>query len=120
MYIAYVLSKESIEHLKTIIKQDYPDLIAHHITYKFGVKPSEPLPPESDEIYVIGHVSQDGVQALLVCIDGEVDRSDGSLYHITWSIDRSRGKKPVDSNKIIHRARQIAPIKIKAYPKILN
>jgi hypothetical protein len=120
MYIAYVLSNNSLNKLKQVINQDYPDLIAHHITYKFGVKPTEAIPPETDEIYVIGVASQDGVQALLVSINGQVERSDGSLYHITWSIDKSAGKKPVDSNKIIHRAKMISPIKIEAYPKLLK
>ena len=36
-------------------------------------------------------------------IDGTCDRPDGSIYHITWSIDRARGRKPVESNDVIAR-----------------
>lgn len=120
MYTAYVLKDKSIEKLKELFNQDYPDFIGHHITVNFGVQANAEIPPETDDIYVIGVASQDGVQALLVSIDGNVERPNGGLYHVTWSIDKSKGKKPVDSNKIIHRAKTVAPIKIKATPELLR
>src|SRR3546814_9902597 len=43
----------------------------------------------------------EGLQALIVSIDGSTDRPDGSTYHITWSLDRSRGRKAVQSNDVI-------------------
>lgn len=120
MYTAYVLTDKSINKLKELFNQDYPDFIGHHITVEFGVTKGHPLPPETDDIVVIGLVSEDGVQAFLVAIDGNVERSDGSLYHITWSIDKSKGKRPVDSNKIIKKAKSVQPVKIKAKPELLK
>jgi len=40
----------------------------------------------------------------LVELNGSTRRSDGRLYHITWSLDRSKGKKPFHTNDIIHKA----------------
>jgi hypothetical protein len=59
-----------------------------------------------------------GVQALVVEIDGSVTRPDGSIYHITWSLDRAAGRKPLESNAVLlsgwHRVR---PIKIALIPR---
>ena len=123
MYTAYVLINKSINKLKELFNQDYPDFIGHHITVEFGVDKSHPIPPETDDVVVIGVASYDGVQALLVAVNGVVERSDGSFYHITWSLDKAKGKKPVDSNKIIKDAqnvRFVSPIKIKTKPEILE
>jgi hypothetical protein len=38
---------------------------------------------------------------LIISIDGSTDRPDGSTYHVTWSLDRSRGRKAVQSNDVI-------------------
>lgn len=120
MYTAYVLTEQSVNKLKGLFNQDYPDFIGHHITVEFGVLKDHPLPPETDDIVVIGLASENGVQAFVVAIDGSVERSDGSLYHITWSIDKSKGKRPVDSNGIIRKAKSVQPIKIKAKPELLK
>ena len=59
-----------------------------------------------------------GVQALVVRIDCAVARPDGSTYHVTWSLDRSRGRKPVDSNEVIRRHgwSACAPTRIRLEP----
>jgi len=119
MYTAYMLTEETITTLKSAFQTVFPDFIGHHITVRFGVSNSEPIPQFVDKIHVVGEAIHDGVQALLVSIDGNTIRGDGGSYHITWSIDRSKGKKPVDSNRIIQLARMVAPIKIEAIPALL-
>jgi hypothetical protein len=53
---------------------------------------------------IIGEVDDgEGLQALVVQIDGTSDRPDGSTYHITWSLDRARGRRAADSNEVIKR-----------------
>lgn len=37
----------------------------------------------------------------MVAIEGATERSDGSTYHVTWSLDRARGRVPKDSNRMI-------------------
>lgn len=79
----------------------WPDVIAHHVTLQAGADPAEPLPPHV-RAEIVGSVDDGaGVQALVVAIDGTTDRPDGSTYHITWSLDRSRGREAVESNAVI-------------------
>ncbi|HEX8412766.1 MAG TPA: hypothetical protein VF637_02615 [Sphingomicrobium sp.] len=81
----------------------YPRVIADHVTLRSGTDESTPLPkPERGEI--VGEADDgEGVQALVVRIGGTTHRSDGSTYHITWSLDQARGRKPVESNGVIKR-----------------
>jgi hypothetical protein len=43
----------------------------------------------------------EGLQAMVVAINGTTDRPDGSSYHITWALDRARGRRAVESNAVI-------------------
>lgn len=79
----------------------WPDVIADHVTLKTGADQVEPLPPPV-EAEIVGTVDDGaGLQAIVVAIDGTTDRPDGSTFHITWSLDRSRGRKPVQSNDVL-------------------
>jgi hypothetical protein len=103
-YNAYVISDESRNELASIFPPKYPDWIGHHATLDFGV-PEDPSLPYGDpaKIVVIGYAEEDGLEALVVSVNGEEYRPDGKRYHITWSLDRSLGKKPVHSNTLIQR-----------------
>jgi hypothetical protein len=102
-YSCWLVSDQSRDALLAQIPPEFPDVIAHHVTMK---NPSKTAPPPAD-IRVLGQIiDPSGVQVLIVevKIDGEiVGRGDGSLFHITWSIDRSRGKKPFSSVDTIAR-----------------
>lgn len=79
----------------------WPDVIADHVTLDAKARQDAPLPPDS-RAEIVGSASDGaGLQALVVAIDGSTDRPDGSTYHITWSLDRRRGRKPVESNTVI-------------------
>lgn len=85
------------------IEPTFPDVVAHHVTYKMLAK-GEVLADfdlQPTEGKIIDVVQSDKVQALVVQIDGSEHRPDGGIYHITWSIDREAGAKPVHSNKVI-------------------
>lgn len=101
----------------------WPDVIAHHVTLRAGADPAEPLPPHV-RAEIVGSVDDGaGVQALVVAIDGTTDRPDGSTYHITWSLDRSKGREPVESNQVIAERgwRPVAPsIPILIEPALLR
>lgn len=100
-YTGWLLPDEERERLLKLFPPHYPDVIAHHVTLDFGVPDDTPLPPQV-EAEVVG-VADDasGVQALVVSIDGKLGRPDGSIFHITWSIDREKGRKPVHSNEVV-------------------
>lgn len=79
----------------------YANAVADHVTLAAKVGKDAALPTEtSGEIVGIaddGH----GVQAMVVRIGGTTDRPDGSSYHITWSLDRAKGRRAVESNDVI-------------------
>ena len=52
-----------------------------------------------------------GVQAMVVRIGGSERRPDGGTWHITWSLDRAKGRKAGESNDVIARLgwRDIVP-----------
>ena len=73
------------------------------VTLASGADPGAALPGPRQAL-IVGQVDDEaGLQALVVAIDGTTDRPDGSTYHITWSLDRARGRHAVDSNEVIAR-----------------
>lgn len=101
-YEAFVLTPESRTHLLDNIEPKYTEVIAHHVTHRFGV----PENPEGGygkivSITVVGYAEEDGLEALVVHVNGEAKRPDGKRYHITLSLDREKGKKPQMSNQLI-------------------
>lgn len=98
-YTGYELTDKGRSDLLVHIEPRHPDVIAHHVTHEFGVY--EQLPPSTSHVRVIAEVYDDKVQAVVVMVAGTTGRPDGGTYHITVSLDKSAGAKPVDSNKII-------------------
>jgi hypothetical protein len=101
-YTAWVLSQEDRDLLSEVFPPQYEKWIGHHITQAFGVT-EDMLDRADHEFKVVGRVdSGDGLEALIVEIDGSSNRPDGSIYHITWSLDPDK-YKPKDSNALIAR-----------------
>lgn len=101
MYVGWLLSEPERQRLLALFEPRYPDVVAHHVTLAFGVGEDHPLPSETQG-FVAGIADDNkGVQALVIEIGGTTARPDGSTYHITWSLDRAAGAKPVDSNRVI-------------------
>lgn len=100
-YQAYEISHDSRAKLASTFPPKFAEFIGHHITYKTGVKSDMPL-PEGTSFTVVGYACNDeGIEALVVEVDGTTVRPDGKTYHITWSLDREAGFKPVKSNDLI-------------------
>lgn len=100
-YQAFEISPESRSKLAAQFPPKFAEFIGHHITYKFGVKSDLPL-PEATSIKVVGYACNDkGIEALVVEVDGSTVRPDGKTFHITWSLDREAGFKPVNSNDLV-------------------
>lgn len=125
-YEAFVLTDSSRQQLKERFPPKYPEWIGHHVTFRFGVGPlQEPYELlmyqqlviagyEQDRghtgIHVIGHTEDDGIEVLVCTLDGDSRRLDGKTYHITWSLDRSKGWKPADSNRVIAERGTTTPV----------
>lgn len=123
MYIGLVLNNQNREALNQRFPPKYSDFIGHHITLEFGVHKNAELPPQPKNVQVIGYADDgDSIEALVVSIDGVSERPDGGTYHITWSLDRSKGRKPVDSNKLLTKGYQRLdnPINVKTEIKLLG
>lgn len=120
-YSGYELDKSQRAALLQKFPPLFPDVIAHHITTRFGTNKDDGLPPTPKNAEIIGETVDNnrGIQALVVQINGSVTRPDGSTYHITWSIDRSKGAKPAHSNNVIKEKgyKKVAPIALKLFPK---
>jgi len=100
MYTAYVLTDESRSQLEEKYPPKYSKFVGHHVTVEFGV-PADAEVPEEAEVKVLGfNDSGDGLEALVVSVNGEIKRPDGSKYHITWSLDPEK-YAPKDSNELL-------------------
>ncbi|HKR88992.1 MAG TPA: hypothetical protein VJS38_12545 [Phenylobacterium sp.] len=99
-YTGWLLDPEDREALLARFPPAYDEVVAHHVTQKFG--DLEAAPPTETAGEVVG-VADDGrgVQALVVRIAGSTDRPDGSTYHITWSLAPDREAR--ESNAVIAR-----------------
>lgn len=121
MYTAYQLTERSRKKLFLLFPPKYPEFIGHHITVNFGVSADAELPKQTTLVEIVGYIDNgDGVEGFLVEIDGTSDRPSGGKFHITWSIDRSKGYKPVNTNDYISSATTIHPIRIDVVPAILK
>ena len=74
----------------------YDQPVADHITLKPGGKDL----PGPVKAMIVGRTDDDsGVEAMVVTVDGSVDRPDGSTYHITWSL--GPGRRAKESNDVL-------------------
>lgn len=117
MYTGYLLSQDSRDKLRKIFPPKNSTWLGHHITETFGVPSDHPEPETPSRVQVVGYAESEGLEGLLVSIDGTTERPNGGKYHITWSIDKEKGVKPVHTNKIINDAQSITPIDIEVIPK---
>lgn len=101
MVTGWKLDLDDREWLLATFEPLFADVVADHVTLCSGTDNGTPLPLETAG-EIMGETDDEaGVQALVVRIGGTTGRSDGGTYHITWSIDRARGRRPVDSNTVI-------------------
>ena len=111
-YVAFVLDASSKQKLLEQFPPKYSDVYADHITYQYGVPRPETM-PSSEDVQVVGYGSGEGIEALVVAINGSTKRLDGGTYHITWSLERHRGFRPKDSNVMLeHGWEAVSPISI--------
>lgn len=119
-YTGFVLDHVSRQSLLTKFPPKFPNVIAEHVTYKFGVDESA-VPPAPKTAEIVGYAYDDSLEAYVVSIDGSIHRPDGKIFHITWSLDKSKGRKPVQSNTVIESGwEKINPISITLIPKFFS
>lgn len=122
-YSCWCLTEYQKDMLMRIFSPAYPDVIAHHVTCEIGSQDSLEV-PEPAKIEIIG-VADDGVgvQALVVTVNGNTERPNGGIYHITWSIDRAAGRTPKDSNTVISKngwTPLVLTTSVETHPKVFS
>ncbi|WP_324808772.1 hypothetical protein SH584_04130 [Sphingomonas sp. LY29] len=84
---------------RRLLLHKYARSIADHVTLAAKVAADTPLPDDTDA-FVIGHVDDiQGLEALVVSIEGSPARPDGSTFHITWSL--APGRQAKESNDVL-------------------
>ncbi len=77
----------------------YGNVVADHVTLASKVAQDAPL-PGAVSAQIVGRADDGrGVEALVVAIDGAIDRPDGGTYHVTWSLGPRRQAK--ESNDVL-------------------
>lgn len=76
----------------------YAKPVVDHVTLAVGAA-NRPLPDPVDAAIVGRSDDGEGVEAMVVAVDGTTDRPDGSTFHITWSLGEGRQAK--ESNAVI-------------------
>lgn len=98
--IGWKLDRDQRDKLLRRFPPRYPDAIADHVTLRSDAK-ADPLPPPV-EARIVGHADDgDSLEAMVVTIDGTPDRPDGSIFHITWSLDGAKGRRAKESNELL-------------------
>jgi hypothetical protein len=114
--IGWKLYRATRDELLQKFTPRYHDADADHVTLRTRAW-REPLPPEVDAT-IVGHADDgDSLEAMVVRIDGCTDRPDGSIFHITWSMDKAKGREPRESNDLLkgrgwHRLERPVPISL--------
>lgn len=99
--VGWSLDRAQRERLLEHFPPAYPDVVADHVTLAAGVS-EDAAPPPDTAAEIVGRTDDGaGVQALVVRIDGATARPGGGVYHLTWSLDRARGRRAVESNRAI-------------------
>lgn len=98
---AFVVDGGDRERLAQKFPPKFPDFIGHHITHRFGIRPNDSY-GEQMVVHLVGYACNDtGLEAFVVSVNGNTTRPDGKTYHLTWSLDRTKGFKPVDSGDLV-------------------
>jgi hypothetical protein len=97
--IGWKLDRKDREELLRRFPPHYADVVADHVTLQTNAE-KKPL-PEAVDAAIVGKADDDSLECLVVTIDGTTDRPDGSTFHITWSLDKSKGREARESNDVL-------------------
>lgn len=96
----------------------YCSVDADHVTLTVRASRKAALPEETHGEIVGRGDDGRGVEAMVVRIDGTTNRPDGSVYHITWSLEP--GRKATESNDVLREHEWEAfdlPMPVRLHPE---
>ena len=98
--IGWLLAEDDRDRLLKQFPPRFDKTVAHHVTLKSEAE-RDPVPPNV-RAEIVGRTDDgEGVEAMVVTIDGTTDRPDGSTYHITWSL--GDGRRARESNDVLKK-----------------
>jgi hypothetical protein len=101
--IGWKLDPEQRKELLMQFPPRYAQVVADHITLASRVAEGA-QPPSETTGEIVGRADDgEGVEAMVVRIGDTTDRPGGGTYHITWSLDETRGREAKESNDVIGR-----------------
>jgi hypothetical protein len=98
--IGWKLDRAERAELLTRFPPRYADTVADHVTLQADAE-GRSLPQPADAEIVGRADDGDSLECLVVAIDGTTARPDGSVFHITWSLDKASGRKARESNDVL-------------------
>ena len=76
----------------------FAKVVAHHVTLATDAEDRDL--PDAVRAEIVGRTDDEqGVEAMVVTIDGDTARPDGSTFHITWSL--GEGRRARESNDVL-------------------
>lgn len=99
--IGWSLDRAQRKELLLQFPPKFDDVIADHVTLAARTASKAELPGEV-RAEIVGRIDDgEGVEAMVVSVEGSTDRPDGSTYHVTWSLDKAKGRRAKESNDVI-------------------
>ena len=99
--IGWKLERGQRDDLLRRFPPTYRNIDADHVTLAIDTAVDAPLPQEN-AAEIVGRADDGrGLEAMAVRIGGTSDRPDGSIYHITWSLED--GRRANESNEMLAR-----------------
>lgn len=96
--VGWKLGKAERAKLLTQFPPRYETVVADHITLERDAS-GKPL-PEPVQAAIVGRADDgEGLETMVVTINGNTERPDGSIYHITWSLGPGRHAR--ESNDVL-------------------
>ncbi len=114
--IGWKVDREQRKELLQQFPPRYANVDADHVTLQTKAADDASLPDETLGEIVGRADDGEGVEAMVVAIGGTTERPDGSVYHITWSLEP--GREAQESNDVLAARRWTAfdlpmPVKLK-------
>lgn len=120
VYLAFKLTENAKREILSMVTPKYKKIECDHITIEFD-NPTEELQSKfaNSTLEVVGYQFGEGVDCLIVEVDGSIKRPDGGVFHVTLSL--KGGHKANESNAVIKQQGYniIIPFPIQGSPEML-
>ncbi|MFC4236315.1 hypothetical protein ACFOY8_14005 [Thalassospira xianhensis] len=102
MYLAFILNDTQRQAVELEFPAPIPLVHCHtHVTVRMSVGDGTPPSRVPARLDVVGRLTTDSHDVLIVAVDGEIERPDGLIYHITNAMKADPGARKFHSNEVI-------------------